>query len=247
MNTRDDIELLLKIQKVDIKIDVGESKMKELPKKIENKKLEIKKEENDILELKKKLEKIQKERKLMELDVESNLTQIKKLQGKMYEVKTNKEYLALQGEIEGVKKSNSQIEEKILSKMFDEDEVKKDINKKLSEKMSEEKELVEVEKKCNEELKIVEEDLLKEKQQKNTLVENLNKKILSQYEKIRKAKSGTAVAVITKNTCSECFMEIRPQVLIEISKNNELVLCDSCFRILCIEQKVDEKKEQVCI
>lgn len=235
MNIKNEVKLLLKIQEVDIKIDGFELKRKELPKKIEDKKLEIKKIDEEISELKKKSENIQKERKLLELDVESNLNQIKKLQGRIYEVKTNKEYIALQGEIENIKKSNTQIEEKILSMMFEEDEKKKQINSKLSKKTLKERELIDVEKFCSEELKKVEEILLKERQEKSILVENVEKKILNKYEQIRKSKGGIAVAKINKNICSECFMGIRPQLFIEMSNDNELILCESCFRILYLD------------
>lgn len=244
MSIKNEIKLLLKIQEVDIKIDGLELKKKDLPKKIEDKKLEIKKIDEEISELKKKSEKIQKERKLLELDIESNSGQIKKLQGKIYEVKTNKEYMALQDEIENIKKSNTLVEEKILSMMFEEDEVKKEINNKLSKKALKEEESIEIEKSCNEELKKVEEMLLKEKQEKGILVENVEKKILNKYEQIRRSKGGVAVAKINKNICRECFMEIRPQLFIEMRNDNELVLCESCFRILYLDSVLTMDKSE---
>lgn len=65
-----------------------------------------------------------------------------------------------------------------------------------------------------------------------TLESKINVSMLGRYNLIRKNK-GTAVAEIKNNICSGCNMLI-PTVLIDkLNKQEEIIYCESCGRILC--------------
>jgi predicted nucleic acid-binding Zn-ribbon protein len=44
-------------------------------------------------------------------------------------------------------------------------------------------------------------------------------------------RGGTAVVNVKNGVCLGCFMNIPPQLFIEVTKNNRLILCPSCNRI----------------
>ncbi|MEL6821137.1 MAG: C4-type zinc ribbon domain-containing protein, partial [Calditrichota bacterium] len=60
----------------------------------------------------------------------------------------------------------------------------------------------------------------------------LDKRQLRQYERIRKARSGIAVASVQRNSCGGCFAAIPPQRIVEIRSGERLIKCEYCGCIL---------------
>jgi predicted nucleic acid-binding Zn-ribbon protein len=57
--------------------------------------------------------------------------------------------------------------------------------------------------------------------------------LLGSYERIVKARGGTAVAPVSAaSICGGCRMSIRPQALMELRHATGLVTCESCGRYL---------------
>lgn len=62
---------------------------------------------------------------------------------------------------------------------------------------------------------------------------NLPKAMSSLYTRIRaRIRDGVAVAEARNRSCSACFMSLRPQVMAEIRRGEEVLTCDNCGRIL---------------
>ncbi|CAN5205567.1 hypothetical protein BH18ACI2_BH18ACI2_18180 [soil metagenome] len=45
-------------------------------------------------------------------------------------------------------------------------------------------------------------------------------------------RDGIAVAEARNSSCTACFMTLRPQVMSEIRRGEEIIICDNCNRIL---------------
>ena len=45
-------------------------------------------------------------------------------------------------------------------------------------------------------------------------------------------RDGVAVAEARNRSCTACFMSLRPQVMSEIRRGEEVLTCDNCGRIL---------------
>lgn len=81
-------------------------------------------------------------------------------------------------------------------------------------------------------------------------VDNLRQKLprayLAQFERITVRIPGDAIAVARRvervgtgpvmYSCSSCNYRVRPQVVVEIRNTGALVQCDSCKRILCVQE-----------
>ena len=52
-----------------------------------------------------------------------------------------------------------------------------------------------------------------------------------------RSRDGIAVAEVVNNSCSACYMQLRPQVTLNVKRGDEIILCESCSRILFIPQK----------
>jgi predicted nucleic acid-binding Zn-ribbon protein len=62
---------------------------------------------------------------------------------------------------------------------------------------------------------------------------NLPKQMSNLYSRIRaRIREGVAVAEARNRSCTACFMSLRPQVMAEIRRGEEVLTCDNCGRIL---------------
>ncbi|MCA1557572.1 MAG: C4-type zinc ribbon domain-containing protein, partial [Acidobacteria bacterium] len=53
------------------------------------------------------------------------------------------------------------------------------------------------------------------------------------YKRIStRIRDGVALAEARNNSCSACFMALRPQVMAEVRRGEEIIICENCNRIL---------------
>jgi predicted nucleic acid-binding Zn-ribbon protein len=78
---------------------------------------------------------------------------------------------------------------------------------------------------------------------------SLPKPISAQYSRIgARIRDGVAVAEARNRSCSACFMSLRPQMMAEIRRGDDIITCDNCGRILYVAPaepvKADAAKTQ---
>jgi predicted nucleic acid-binding Zn-ribbon protein len=61
---------------------------------------------------------------------------------------------------------------------------------------------------------------------------NTEPRALAIYEQLLKGRRGVAVAQMIGETCMACHVRLRPHVTQLIRRNEEIVQCESCQRIL---------------
>lgn len=182
------------------------------------------------------LKKLQVEHKNKEVELETREETIKKLQGQLYQIKTNREYTAMEKEINGARADCSVLEEDIINLLDKIDEADK-AKQSRSDQLKTEKDKVEEEKKkISEETKKIEIELNGFKEQRKQLADKVDKTILSKYERILRNKDGLALVPIRNNACQGCYLDMPPQVINEIKMKKDLIFCESCARILYLEE-----------
>ena len=63
----------------------------------------------------------------------------------------------------------------------------------------------------------------------------LPKQLSALYSRIgARIRDGVAVAEARNRSCSACFMSLRPQMMAEIRRGDEIITCDNCGRILYV-------------
>ena len=71
------------------------------------------------------------------------------------------------------------------------------------------------------------------RKEREELFANLPKQISGMYARIKaRIRDGVAVAEARNRSCTACFMSLRPQVMTEIRRGEEILTCDNCGRIL---------------
>ena len=237
-NVLEQIKKLVKLQEGDtdlynLKKELEEKPvlMKHLEKEFETKKERLKKLEEDF-------KKIQLERNTLEGDLAQKEEEIKKNEAQLTQIKTNKEYTAKIGEIEGIKADKSVIEEKILETYDRADEVKALIDKEKEVVAKQEEEYQARRQELEREMKELQERLDAFNAQRASLLEGIDQKLLARYEKILHNRGGMAVVPVTGNVCGGCFMNLPPQKVNEVRMQKEIITCEICARILYIEDDV---------
>ncbi len=237
---RDQIAALGTLQQVDLELDVIEEKLENYPKEIYRYQEELENSKKSIAKAKEELEQMKINKNEMEQQLEQNTDTMKNGEKRLFEIKTYREYEALQKEISEAKSTNGSFEEEILQAMEVIEDLENHINEKeqeLSEKEKESEQLINDYEAKISELKQTQEIKTREKQKVLSLIKP---EILPIYEKI-KARNGIAIAPARNEICTGCNMNIPPQLFNEVLTLTRVIQCPNCQRILYCEESMSGK------
>jgi predicted nucleic acid-binding Zn-ribbon protein len=239
MNLKDEIRKLVSLQEIDSKVYIFQQKkdvenptlLDGIKKEFEEKKKTLQAFEADVKE--KLLRK-----KDRELELASKEETVSKSQGQLYQLKTNKEYQAKLSEIESLKADVSVLEEDVLKVLDEIEEAEKKLKEAREKIAQEENEAKEKETAINNEQKEIEINIKGLEDKRRILVVDIDKNILSKYENLIKTRSGLALVPLKSESCGACFMKVNPQTINEMKMYKELIICQSCVRILYIPEDI---------
>jgi len=229
------IEPLKGLQEIDKKIYDLREDQKRIP-------LEIKENDDKVNAQQKSVQEAEeraKESKLIlskcELALQEKEEQIKKYDAQLSQIKTNKEYSALQGEIKNIQADNSVLEEEIIKELDTvqsiEDRFKKerDMLKSIEEERTSKKKELDTLLQQNKEI------IASLQNKREGFLKEINAEDLSIYERILNAKDGVALAQVINDTCGVCRMNLLQQTINEVMMSDKIVFCGTCHRILFIQ------------
>lgn len=238
---REHLELLWELQKIDLDLKAIEFERDRYPKELMKLDEKQNAEREKLHKEREKLESLEKVRRQKEQALLAEQDKIKRSEGRMTEVKTNKEYQALLSEIEAFKEAASRSEEEVLLVMDEIDELKKHLAKREKE-TAVLLEKGETEKKRIQERMAEDEVVWKEKtQRKDALAKLVEKKLFTLYNTLKEKRQGIGMVSVRHETCQGCFVNVPPQMFIEVQKNNCLIRCPNCNRILFWDENGEKK------
>ena len=68
--------------------------------------------------------------------------------------------------------------------------------------------------------------------ERSALVAAIDSKLLAMFEQVARKRNGIAVAEARDGVCTICHVRLRPQVFNTVRRNDDIVQCDHCNRIL---------------
>lgn len=233
------LKLLYSLQGIDSeKDDIMELKG-DLPDQVSHLEEQLKEKETQLKELQKQMQKSIMDRDAHDLEIISLREKIEKYKTQQFQVKTNKQYDALTREMDfSQEKINSlQKEIDILDGRAglardDSATLGPEIENLRNELKEKRLELEQV----NQEHE--EEELILQHERDKILVQ-LDKNDLRIYERIRQAKEGIAVVPVRRNACGGCFKRVPPQMMQDLRKNDQIMICEHCGRILVSDDIVE--------
>jgi len=229
---RKQLELLWELQRIDLALRDLMEERERYPKEMKRMDERCRIEKERIQKEREKVELLEKDRRQKEHHLTAEQDKIKKTEGRMFEVKTNKEYQAVLTEIEGIKEGSSREEEEILRLLDEIDETKKSLAR-WEKETAVSLEKIEAERKVLEG-KITRDDAGCKKQieRREVLAKQIESRLFKLYDTLKEKRRGVGVVNVKNETCQGCFLNIPPQMYIEVQKNNTLIQCPHCNRIL---------------
>jgi predicted nucleic acid-binding Zn-ribbon protein len=226
-----EIENLLHLQEADKEIRRLQDEIAELPKRVAA-------IEHKLADTKLQLEKAQTAVKADEASRRKYDSAITDLRGKISKyrdqslaVKTNEQYKALLQEIQFAEKEIAENEDKILELMVNADARDKQVKAAQAELKAE---TAEIEKEKEDARKRTAEDekqLTEWRGKRDQMRAGVNEDLLRHYERVSKFR-GSGISEVRDHKCMACQVMLRPQIYNDVRTGQQMVVCDSCQRIL---------------
>ena len=241
----EDLKRLIRLQTIDISIQQLKTRIDLFP--AISKSLDDKLRDANALvsAIQEKAKNNQTTRKKLEGEVGGLESKISKYREQMLSVKTNDEYKALQKEIEHTQTAIRKVEDSILALMLEAESSQTEIRVAESR-------LKDDQQRVNQERRDLEGEHQKDVTamqsyvaERKTLEAEITGDLLPRYERVRKFRGGIGISAAKDYVCEVCQVRIRPQVFQEIRKNDQIIACDACQRILYDPDNLDHPFETV--
>ena len=239
---KEGLDILYALQQKDDQLKEIETIIREIPLTIKGLESERDSRSDMIEKAKKKLQHNSEERKKLERDIAAIKDKIVKYKDQMKKVTTNKEYQGFSNEIKFEEGNITAVEEKIIEKMVESDEIMGMIREAESEFNKIAETYNQQIKDMHSNLDYHKKKLTEETKNKLALRTRVDAKLLKAYDNLYAKKAGKVVSNVQSDFCGVCNIKIRPQVLSEMIISNDVLICESCGRIL-FKKIVDEVEE----
>ncbi len=229
------LETLRKLQAIDAELFRLRHDQQHKPLELERMTRAVAEQQAHAQSLEAHLKTFQLQQKEKDMELATREAHIKKLQAQLFQVKTNKEYSAIQHEIEQAKADVSLFEEEILKLMDSIDTAKRQHAAQLAQVANAQDQLRLEQTRIDREIAEIEQRIAALEQQREGIAPSVDATALSTYERILESRKGLAMVPLMNDSCGGCHMVQPPQVISEAYLKTKLVTCDSCNRILYVD------------
>ena len=227
-----DLERVIALQKLDSAAHDAERRIAEAPGREQALDARLATAKSEVAAVKERLAENQKVRREHEKDVALHQGRLSKFREQAMAVKTNQEYHAVQKEIEFAQTEVKLFEDKVLECMLEADELTATIKKAEAALAAEQKKVDADRQAMVAELASLPGDLERIRADRAEIVRTLEAGVLSIFELVSRRRNGVAVAEARDGVCTICHVRLRPQVFNNVRRNEAIIQCDSCNRIL---------------
>jgi predicted nucleic acid-binding Zn-ribbon protein len=154
------------------------------------------------------------------------------------------EYTAAIREADAARKLISGLETQILEQMEQLEKAETSLNERADEIVTMNSDRETKLKAFDEETGRIGDRLIAARKEREEVFANLPKPMSALYSRIgARIRDGVAVAEARNRSCSACFMSLRPQVMAEVRRGDEIITCDNCGRILYVAPAEPDKAD----
>jgi predicted nucleic acid-binding Zn-ribbon protein len=227
-----DLERVVALQQLDSKAGAARKALADAPERDKAYDARLDTARQAIADAKAKLAANQDARRAIEKEVAVHQGRLSKYREQAMAVKTNQEYHAIQHEIAHAQGEIKKYEDEILERMVEADELTA-LLKAAEAHLAAEQKTIDAERR-----KAQADDADKQKAldtlsaERAATVGALDKRVLAIYDSAFARRQGIAVAEAKDGICTICHVRLRPQVFNDVRRNDAIVQCDSCQRIL---------------
>jgi len=229
-----DLERLISLQQLDSDTDQRKKWVSELPGRLAAFETRLAERRAAGEAARQALADDQHSRRVLEKDLSVVQGRLTKYKDQLMEVKTNKEYLAMQHEIASAQEGVGGFEDQILALLVLADEQTAAV-KAAEQALADEERSIASERAALEARRAkVDTELAELTASRSALVGQISRELVALYDSVASTRHGTAVVEVRDGHCTACHVRLRSQFFIELRRSERVFQCESCSRILFV-------------
>jgi len=227
------IEVLAKIQQIDIEVAKIKSLLNGLPERMNRIEQRLQEFVGGIESDEAGLKEMSKKYRTYESEVQINLAKIARSEERLRSVKTNKEYQSSLKEIEDLKAINSRIEDEMLDYLEHIETAEKNLKERKARHDAIVAESTREKDSINRDAEDGKQKMARLEAERGTLAVRLDSELQAIFNRIKaKQANGVAIVEVRDAVCQGCNMNIPAQMYNELQRCDSLKNCPSCERII---------------
>jgi uncharacterized protein len=227
-----DLQRLIALQRLDSAAHEAERRISEEPERLRAFDLRLDDARQHVEAARQRLGESQTLRRAIEKDVAVHQGRLSKYRDQIMSVKTNIEYQAMQKEIEFAQAEVKALEDRILERMIEADELTAEVKRAEAALAAEQKAVAADRQALAADVSAQRNALEQLRSERATLVAAMAPQILAIFDLVSRRRNGVAVAEARDGICTICHVRLRPQIFNSVRGNEEIIQCDSCQRVL---------------
>lgn len=231
---KNQLALLEQLQQIDLQIDRYQSDLDRFPLEVQEIARQLVVLRREISEAKERADVLEKDLRKKEQDLAVEQEKIKRSERRLLGIKNQKEYNALSREVKLGKKVVGELEDLSLASMTELESLKRTTDRKETEYQQFEKSLLEKKAEAEAVMKEATNALVDLISKREEISQAIDRDFLKRYQTVKKVR-GNAIAEIRNGICTACHMAIPPQLNIRVLKQEEMIICPTCHRILYVK------------
>ena len=228
-----ELQKLIALQNLDTTIRRLEKEQQAIPERRAEIEGEFDQRAFEIRALESRRDEAKHARARLENEVMEQRTRAERAERNLMSSKKQDEYTAAIREADAARKQISALETQILEQLEQLEQAEAALNERAAEIASLNSDREVKLKAFDDETATIGDRLAIARKERDEVFANLPKQMSTLYSRIKaRIRDGVAVAEARNRSCTACFMSLRPQVMAEIRRGEEVLTCDNCGRIL---------------
>ena len=234
---RKNLTLLDELQAKDLKIDGYKGEKEALQEEIAVLDAKVAEAVSAISQKKEELALLDEEKTKLEEGIAAEQENIKRSETHQKDIKTQKEYQAVSREIATAKKLSAELEEQLLQKIGQAEELTGAISG-IEETLSALEQNITLQKdELQGKIDKLREAIGRDIAAREAIVKGLPASVIRRYGMLREQRRGVAVVEARDGSCLGCNMQLPPQLYNSLFRGEELITCPHCQRMLILRQE----------
>lgn len=228
-----ELEQLIALQKADLKLRNVQAELDAIPQRRAEIEKEFDQRAFEFRAVETRRDEARAIRARLEAEIAENRTRVERAERNLMASQNQKDYEAAIREIDAARKHISQLETQVLEMMETIEQSEKELETREPEVNKLRTELDEKMAAFESQAKTQIAELEAARRKREELIKTLPRQTSALYNRIStRIRDGVAVAEARNNSCTACHISLRPQVMAQIRRGDEIILCDNCNRIL---------------
>jgi predicted nucleic acid-binding Zn-ribbon protein len=228
-----ELEQLIALQKTDTSLRKLQADIEAIPERRAEIEKEFDQRAFEIRELEKQRDDGRHERAHLEAEITEQRVRLERAERNLMSSQNEHEYTAAIREADAARKHISQLETQILEKMESVEQAEATLQEREPEIAKLSGDMEERIREFEELARTQTEQLAAARLERERLLSVLPKQMSAMYNRIStRIRDGIAVAEARNGSCTACFMPVRPQMMAEVRRGQEIITCENCNRIL---------------